>query len=52
MERIRALGELTAYLWNTKKFVMLPLLVVLALISVVLIVSEASSIAPFLYPLF
>jgi hypothetical protein len=52
VERLRALGEVFTYVWQTRRFVVLPLLVVLALLSLVFIVSEISSIAPFLYPLY
>jgi len=52
VERLRAIVELFAYLWHTKRFLMLPLVLALALLGLMLIVSEASVVAPFLYPLY
>ena len=44
--------ELWAYIRNRRKFLLVPILLVLALLGVLIVLSESSVIAPFIYTLF
>ena len=46
------LAELWAYMRARKKFWLLPLVVVLLLVGALLVLSQGSAIAPFIYTLF
>lgn len=46
------ISELWAFLRARKKFWLLPILVVLALFGVLIVLSQGSAVAPFIYTLF
>lgn len=46
------LGELWAFMKARKKFWMLPILVVMVLLGGLIVLSQGSALAPFLYTLF
>jgi hypothetical protein len=46
------LGELWAFLRIRKKFWLLPILVVMGLLGVLIVLTEGSVLAPFIYALF
>ncbi len=50
--KLGILGELFQFLWQNKRWWLIPVLVVLVLISVILILSQSSAIGPFIYSLF
>ncbi len=50
--KLGILGELFQFLWQNKRWWLIPVLVVLVMISVVLIMSQSSAIGPFIYSLF
>jgi hypothetical protein len=50
--KLRVIGELFVFLWKNKRWWLIPVLVVLALISFLLIFSQNSVIGPFIYSLF
>jgi hypothetical protein len=50
--KLGILGELFQFLWQNKRWWLIPVLVVLVLIGVVLIFSQSSAIGPFIYSLF
>ncbi len=45
-------GELLAFLWEQKMYVLIPMVAVLLLVGLVLIFASSSGIAPFIYTLF
>jgi hypothetical protein len=50
--KLGILGELFQFLWQNKRWWLIPVLVVLVVIGVVLIFSQSSAIGPFIYSLF
>ncbi|MCL5958838.1 MAG: DUF5989 family protein [Chloroflexi bacterium] len=46
------MGELLAFLWQRKLWWLIPMVLVLLLFGLLLVFAQASSIAPFIYPLF
>jgi len=52
MSKLRIIKEFGQYLKENKKLWLIPLLIILALVAVVLIVSQSQAIAPFIYSLF
>ncbi len=52
MGKLRIIVELLIFLWKRKLWWMIPLVVVLLALGILLIVPGASSLIPFLYPLF
>lgn len=46
------IGELWAFLRNRKKYWLLPILLMLALLGGLVILSQGSAIAPFIYTIF
>jgi hypothetical protein len=46
------LGEMYAYMRARRKFWLLPILAVMALLGVLIVLSQGSVIAPFIYTLF
>lgn len=46
------LGELWAFLRARKKFWLVPILVVMALLAVLIVFAQGSAVAPFVYTLF
>jgi len=45
-------GELVTLLWRAKRFWMIPFVIVLVLLALLLLVGEATGVAPFIYTLF
>jgi hypothetical protein len=53
MSKLAMVGELGRWLMRgEKRYVLLPIVVVLLLFSVILVVAEGSALAPFIYTLF
>ena len=52
MEQLLVLREFWYFVRYRKVYWLLPLLIALALIGLLIVVSEASALAPFIYPLF
>ena len=52
MEQLAVLREFWYFVRYRKAYWMVPLLVALALMGLLIVVSEASALAPFIYPLF
>lgn len=50
--KLAVLGEFAAFLGHNKKYWMLPIVAVLLLAGFVLVASQGSAIAPFIYALF
>ena len=46
------LGELFRFLWHNKRWWMIPVIVVLAIVVLTLVFSQSSAIGPFIYSLF
>ena len=49
---VRLCKEFGAYLWEGKKFWLVPIVAALLLVGGLVIVSEMSPLSPFIYPLF
>jgi uncharacterized protein DUF5989 len=45
-------GELLSFLWQRKRFWLIPFVVTLVLVAVLLLVGEVTGVAPFIYTLF
>ena len=52
MEQLSVLREFWYFVCYRKVYWALPFLIVLALLGLLIVVSEASALAPFIYPLF
>ena len=52
LSRLRAVGELLAFLGRRRNWLLLILVVLLLLLSLLLILTEGSALSPFGYPLF
>jgi len=52
VSKMGILGELFQFLWQNKRWWLIPVLVVLVLFSLILILSQSSAIGPFIYSLF
>lgn len=52
MARLGIAGELLSFLWQRKLWWLIPLMMTLLLFGLVLIFSQGSAIAPFIYTLF
>ena len=52
MSKIQVLSELWEFLRFNKKYWLLPILVVLVAAGLVIVVSQGSAVAPFIYTLF
>lgn len=50
--RVAIVGELLAYLWRRKLWWMIPMVTILALFGLVLVFTQGSALAPFIYTLF
>ena len=46
------IGELFAFLWRRKHFFLIPFVLTLILLGVLLLVGQATGVAPFIYTLF
>ena len=51
-DRIGILAEFVEFLWERKLWWMIPMMVVLVLFGALLILTQSSAIAPFIYTLF
>lgn len=49
---MRLLKEFGAYLWDGKKFWLLPIIAALLIVGALVVVSEMSPLSPFIYPFF
>ncbi len=52
MSKLKALGELWKFMKVRKRFWLTPIVVILLLVAALLIVSQASTVAPFIYTFF
>jgi hypothetical protein len=52
MARFGLFRQLAGYLWTRKRLWLVPLVTVLVLVGALLVFTEASALAPFLYTLF
>lgn len=52
MSKHRVLGELWQFLMQEKKYWLAPIVVVLVLLGLLIVVSQSSAVAPFIYTLF
>jgi len=52
MSRIALVKELWVFIRSRKKWVLLPVIIVLLLVSALLIFAQGSALAPFIYSLF
>ena len=50
--RIGILGEFLGFLWNNKKWWLIPLVAILAISGILMFIPGISAFAPFLYPFF
>ncbi len=50
--KISILSELVSFLMHRKKWWLVPILVLLVLLSLLIILTEGSAVAPFIYTLF
>lgn len=50
--RLRVIGELFAFLWHTKQWWLIPLVVVLLVFGLLIALAAPSVVAPFIYTLF
>ena len=46
------IGELLAFLWQARRYWLIPFAIVLVLVGVLILVGEVTGIAPFIYTLF
>ena len=51
-QRLGIVGELFSFYWNNKRWWMTPILIALCVLAVLLVLSQGSAIAPFIYTLF
>ena len=49
---IEFLKEFWEFLLNRKKYLLLPILIVLALFGILIVLSQGSAVAPFIYTIF
>lgn len=52
MSKLSTMGEFWQFLKKRKKWWLAPIIIVLVLLGVVLVLSEGSAVAPFIYALF
>lgn len=50
--RLGIAGELLSFLWSSKRWWVLPMIIVLLLFGVLFVLAQGSAIAPFIYTLF
>lgn len=48
----RILRDVSAFVWEQRKFWLLPILAALLLVGALVVLSETSPLAPFIYPFF
>ncbi len=52
ISKLGILGELLVFLWQRKLWWLIPMIVVLVLFGLLLIFTQSSAVAPFIYTLF
>ena len=52
LSRLGIFGELLTFFWKRKMWWLIPMIIVLVLVGLLLIFSQGSAIAPFIYTLF
>jgi len=52
MEKLNILKEFSHYLLNHKKFILIPIIIILLLFGILLITTQATPVAPFIYTIF
>ena len=52
MSKSRVIRELSQFLMQEKKYWLLPIVVVFAILGLLIVVSQSSAVAPFIYTLF
>lgn len=52
MSKLRVVKEFFQYISENKKLWLIPLIIILALVGIVVLVSQSQAIAPFIYSLF
>lgn len=52
LARMGVLGELLGFLWKRKLYWLIPMMMTLMIFAILIILSSASGIAPFVYTLF
>ncbi len=52
MSKIGVLGELWEFIRHHKRYWLAPILIILVLVGILLVLTEGSAIAPFIYTLF
>ncbi len=52
MSKLKALGELWNFMKVRKRFWLTPIVLVLLLVGILVVVSQTSAVAPFIYTLF
>lgn len=52
MSKLRLIKEFFQYIGQNKKLWLIPLIIILALVGIVVLVSQSQAIAPFIYSLF
>jgi uncharacterized membrane protein YjdF len=52
MSKLRVIGEFWEFTRNNKKYWLAPILIVLLLVGLLLVVTQGSALAPFIYTLF
>lgn len=50
--KLQLIGQFMAFLWGRKKFWLLPIVIIFALIGLLLVSVQGSVVAPFIYTLF
>lgn len=50
--KLKIIGELVRFLWERKLWWMIPIVLFIALLGFVLVMTQGSAIAPFIYTLF
>jgi len=52
MSKLRVLSEFFSFLREQKKFWIMPIMIILALLGILTVVSQNSAVTPFIYTLF
>lgn len=52
MSKMRTIKDLFIYIWKGKKWWLAPLLIILLLLGALIVFTEGSALAPFIYTLF
>lgn len=52
MSKLRIMSEFLRFLWQERKFWLIPLVLLLALLSALILFAQSSALTPFLYPFY